>query len=106
MRNIASANDNMEDTRDNQITPKTVQSGGEMQRENSLDNITNVDVSVDQISAGHIVDNVNEKGNDADDLDLDDDADYANPARPTDLIAHKSKVIDIKPPRVPDKVKE
>ena len=68
MRNIP-VNDNMEDTRENQFTPKTFQSGGELQRENSLDNITNVDVSVDQISAGHIVDNVNGKGHDADDLD-------------------------------------
>ena len=41
----------MDETRDNHFTPKSVQSGGELQRENSLDNVTNVDVSVDQISA-------------------------------------------------------
>ena len=41
----------MEQTKDNHFSPKSVQSGGELHRENSLDNVTNVDVSVDQISA-------------------------------------------------------
>ena len=41
----------MEQTRENHISPKSVQSGGELQKETSLANVTNVDVSVDQISA-------------------------------------------------------
>ena len=51
LQDLSQAVDNIEDTRSNQVTPKTVQSGGEIQRENSMDNVTNVDVSVDQISA-------------------------------------------------------